>query len=76
MVGNVPFSTLVDAFGPDSLGIIIVKDVRPEFNKLRHRMLSYSSYLGNLPEFRLRKEFHHKSLESCRNVLTIHPRET
>ena len=51
--GNVEFSTLEEAFGPDSLGIIIVKDVPPEFAQLRHRLLSYSSYLGNLPEFRL-----------------------
>jgi len=53
--GNVSFPTLEEAFGPDSLGIIIVKDVPPEFRQLRHRLLSYSSYLGNLPEFRLSK---------------------
>ncbi len=55
MSGNVSFSTLVEAFGPDSLGIIIVKDVPDEFVQLRHRLLSYSSYLGNLPQFRLGK---------------------
>jgi hypothetical protein len=49
--GNVPFSTLEAAFGPDSLGIIIVKDVPSDFVELRHRLLSYSSYLGNLPGF-------------------------
>ncbi|CZT04067.1 hypothetical protein WAI453_011109 [Rhynchosporium graminicola] len=53
--GNVSFQTLVDAFGPDSLGIIIVKDVPEEFAQLRHRLLTYSSYLGNLPQFRLDK---------------------
>jgi hypothetical protein len=53
ILGNVSFSTLEEAFGPDSLGIIIVKDVPPEFKQLRHRLLSYSSYLGNLPGFRL-----------------------
>lgn len=53
--GNVSFSTLVEAFGPDSLGIIVVKDVPEEFVELRHRLLSYSSYLGNLPQFRLGK---------------------
>ena len=47
--GNVSFSTLEDAFGPDSLGILIVRDVPSEFVELRHRLLSYSSYLGNLP---------------------------
>lgn len=51
--GSVSFSTLEAAFGPESLGIIIVKDVPSEFVQLRHRLLSYSSYLGNLPEFRL-----------------------
>ncbi|KAJ5037222.1 uncharacterized protein L3040_007399 [Drepanopeziza brunnea f. sp. 'multigermtubi'] len=54
-IGNVPFSTLVEAFGPESLGIIIVKDVPEDFLALRHRLLSYSSYLGNLPQFRLDK---------------------
>lgn len=52
-IGSVSFSTLQDAFGPESLGIIIVKDVAPEFVHLRHRLLSYSSYLGNLPQFQL-----------------------
>jgi hypothetical protein len=51
--GNVSFSALEEAFGPESLGIIIVKDVHEEFVALRHRLLSYSSYLGNLPQFRL-----------------------
>ena len=51
--GNVSFSTLEEAFGRDSLGIIIVKDVPSDFVELRHRLLSYSSYLGNLPSFRL-----------------------
>ncbi|KAF4632482.1 hypothetical protein G7Y89_g5642 [Cudoniella acicularis] len=53
--GNVSFSTLEEAFGPESLGIIIVKDIPEAFVQLRHRLLSYSSYLGNLPEFRLKK---------------------
>jgi len=51
--GNVSFATLEEAFGPSSLGIIIVKDVPSEFVELRHRLLSYSSYLGNLPSFHL-----------------------
>ena len=53
MIGNVSFATLEEAFGPDSLGIILVKDVPSEFVELRHRLLSYSSYLGNLPTARL-----------------------
>jgi hypothetical protein len=52
-LGNVSFSTLEEAFGPESLGIIVVKDVPSEFGQLRHRLLSYSSYLGNLPEWKL-----------------------
>lgn len=53
LLGNVSFQTLENAFGPESLGIIIVKDVPSEFVELRHRLLSYSSYLGNLPADRL-----------------------
>ncbi|KAH6900644.1 hypothetical protein B0T10DRAFT_33368 [Thelonectria olida] len=53
--GNIPFETLQKAFGPDSLGILIVKDVPQEFPKLRHQALSYSSYLGNLPKEELDK---------------------
>ncbi|KAI8296579.1 hypothetical protein K4K59_004008 [Colletotrichum sp. SAR11_240] len=48
--GNIPFETLQKAFGPDSLGILVVKDVPTEFAHLRHQTLSYASYLGNLPE--------------------------
>lgn len=44
-----PFSTLQEAFGPESLGILVVKDVPPQFADLRRRALSYASYLGNLP---------------------------
>ncbi|KAI5467606.1 hypothetical protein BGZ63DRAFT_346939 [Mariannaea sp. PMI_226] len=53
--GNIPFETLQQAFGPDSLGILIVKDVPQEFPKLRHQALSYASYLGNLPKDELDK---------------------
>ncbi|PHH74976.1 hypothetical protein CDD83_4469 [Cordyceps sp. RAO-2017] len=47
--GTVSFETLQQAFGPDSLGILIVKDVPIEFPQLRRLVLSYASYLGNLP---------------------------
>ncbi|KAF2839272.1 Clavaminate synthase-like protein, partial [Patellaria atrata CBS 101060] len=40
---------LVAAFGPSSLGILIVRDLSPSFPDLRHKLLSYSSYLANLP---------------------------
>ncbi|KAL2891516.1 hypothetical protein HOO65_010874 [Ceratocystis lukuohia] len=53
--GNIPFSTLQEAFGPESLGILVVKDVPAEFATLRHRALSYASYLGNLPAQELDK---------------------
>ena len=50
MTGTVSFETLEEAFGPDSLGILVVKDVPKEFPQLRHLALSYASYLGNLPK--------------------------
>ncbi|TAQ85318.1 hypothetical protein B7494_g6356 [Chlorociboria aeruginascens] len=53
--GNISFSTLEAAFGPESLGIMVVRDVPSEFIELRQRLLSYSSYLGNLPESELEK---------------------
>ncbi|KAI7213431.1 Clavaminate synthase-like protein [Hortaea werneckii] len=46
---SVSLETLEDAFGPASLGIIIVRDLPEEFLNLRKRLLSYSSYLANLP---------------------------
>ncbi|QPG95194.1 hypothetical protein C2857_007813 [Epichloe festucae Fl1] len=52
---NVSFGTLQEAFGPDSLGILVVKDVPAEFAQLRHSALSYASYLGNLPAEELEK---------------------
>lgn len=51
--GTVSFETLSAAFGPDSLGILIVKGVPDEFASLRHHLLSYSSYLGNLTKEQL-----------------------
>ncbi|KAK1247279.1 hypothetical protein MKX07_002188 [Trichoderma sp. CBMAI-0711] len=53
--GDVSFETLQQAFGPDSLGILVVKDVPQEFVQLRHLALSYGSYLGNLPKEELDK---------------------
>ncbi|KAF2458260.1 hypothetical protein BDY21DRAFT_342007 [Lineolata rhizophorae] len=53
--GTVPLSALEDAFGPTSLGIIVVKDLPSKFANLRHRLLSYSSYLANLPQGELAK---------------------
>ena len=42
-------STLEAAFGPSSLGIVIVTDLPPEFNTLRERLLTLASYLAQLP---------------------------
>lgn len=43
------------AFGPDSLGIIIVKDLPQEFVTLRYKVLSSASRLAHLPEDVLQK---------------------
>ena len=48
--GSVSLEKLEEAFGPYSLGIIIVRDLRSDFVELRKSLLSYSSYLANLPE--------------------------
>ncbi|KAI1334106.1 hypothetical protein F5Y15DRAFT_409876 [Xylariaceae sp. FL0016] len=48
--GNISFEILQEAFGPESLGILIVKDVPADFTALRHKLLSYASYMGNLSE--------------------------
>ncbi|KAF1914160.1 hypothetical protein BDU57DRAFT_477960 [Ampelomyces quisqualis] len=52
---NVDFSLLEEAFGPASLGIIVVKDLPTKFHELRHRLLSYSSALGHLSPAELEK---------------------
>lgn len=59
--GNVPLSTLEAAFGPDSLGIIIVRDLPANFAALRAKLLSMSSYLANLPQPELEKLEHPES---------------
>lgn len=51
--GGVSLETLEEAFGPDSLGIILVRDLPTDFVSLRRRLLSLSSYLANLPESEL-----------------------
>ena len=48
--GSVSLETLERAFGPASLGIIIVRDLPKAFVDLRQKLLSYSSYLANLPD--------------------------
>ncbi|KAL6245881.1 hypothetical protein RBB50_007034 [Rhinocladiella similis] len=46
---TIPSSTLTSAFGPDSLGILVVKDLPSSFTHLRSRVLSNSSRLAHLP---------------------------
>ncbi|KAJ5308764.1 hypothetical protein PENANT_c013G07014 [Penicillium antarcticum] len=51
--GTVSFDTLTEAFGPASLGIIVVKDLPSTFAELRKTVLSNASYLAALPESEL-----------------------
>lgn len=50
---NVPFSTLLQAFGPDSLGILVVSGLPATFPNLRSRVLANSSRLAALPNEKL-----------------------
>lgn len=52
-LASVSFESLETAFGPSSLGIMIVKDLPARFLELRHKLLSYASYLPNLPSAEL-----------------------
>ena len=47
--GGVPDASLEEAFGPASLGIIFVKGLPSEYAALRSSLLSYASYLADLP---------------------------
>ncbi|CAL8583436.1 hypothetical protein XPA_009060 [Xanthoria parietina] len=46
---SVSFDKLDEAFGPSSLGILIVQGLPSQYSELRCRLLSYASYLANLP---------------------------
>jgi len=50
LAGNIQFASLEEAFGPNSLGILLVKDLPESYPELRRNLLSYSSYLANLPK--------------------------
>lgn len=52
---TVDLSTLEQAFGPNSLGIILVRDLPSHYPALRKKLLSYSSFLANLPASELSK---------------------
>lgn len=54
--GTVSLETLEQAFGPASLGVILVSGLPEEFAGLRTSLLSYASYLANLPDEELGKE--------------------
>ncbi|KAI5961896.1 uncharacterized protein KGF55_003867 [Candida pseudojiufengensis] len=47
-------ATLSQAFGPNSLGIILVKGLPDHFQSLREKVLKSASILSNLPEEQLR----------------------
>ncbi|KAG0642196.1 hypothetical protein HOY80DRAFT_951857 [Tuber brumale] len=51
--GNVDLERLEDAFGPESLGIIVVSGLPEKFIGLRRRLLSFASHLGNLSQVEL-----------------------
>lgn len=55
--GSVSLETLEKAFGPASLGIILVRDLPERFAELRREVLSLSSYLANLGEGELGEFF-------------------
>ncbi|KAI0126401.1 hypothetical protein BJ170DRAFT_670775 [Xylariales sp. AK1849] len=63
--GDVSFETLQEAFGPESLGILVVKDVPQEFARLRHQLLSYASYMGNLDK----ADFDHFTNETAKYLV-------
>ena len=52
-INNIAFPTLLQAFGPDSLGILIVSDLPSTFTTLRTQVLSNSSHLAALPRQKL-----------------------
>ncbi|KAJ5712923.1 uncharacterized protein N7483_010104 [Penicillium malachiteum] len=63
--GTVSFNTLTAAFGPSSLGIIVVKDLPPHFAELRAQVLSNASYLAALSDKEL------ESLESPKSKYLV-----
>ncbi|KAM3416935.1 hypothetical protein BST61_g8522 [Cercospora zeina] len=53
--GSVSLETLEKALGPESLGIIVVRDLPRDFVGLRRKVLSYASYLAALDADELAK---------------------
>lgn len=54
-LASISFNTLEEAFGPESLGILIVKGLPSEYVRLREKVLSSGSYLAGLAEGELGK---------------------
>ncbi|KAK6453917.1 uncharacterized protein RJT20DRAFT_131378 [Scheffersomyces xylosifermentans] len=52
---GIDHKTLSEAFGPDSLGIIVIKDLPQKFHELRLRVLKAISILATLPAEELEK---------------------
>ena len=55
---SISFKTLEEAFGESSLGILIVSGLPAKYKELRHKLLSYASYLAELPPEILGKTYH------------------
>lgn len=55
LVNGVDHQTLKQAFGPESLGIIIVKGLPDKYHELRTKVLKSASLLSNLPKNELTK---------------------
>lgn len=54
-LASISFDTLEEAFGPESLGVLIVNGLPGEYVQLRREVLSSGSYLAALPEEELGK---------------------
>ncbi|CCX08919.1 hypothetical protein FPQ18DRAFT_314390 [Pyronema domesticum] len=53
--GDVSSESLLSAFGPNSLGIIVVNHLPARFSELRTRLLSYASHIASLSPAELAK---------------------
>lgn len=71
--GTVAFETLLEAFGPSSLGILVVTGLPPTFANLRSTVLANSSRLAALPNPKLE----HLTKESAKYLVGwSHGKET
>ena len=63
MLAPIPYETLEEAFGPSSLGLLIVSDLPASYVELRLKLLSYASYLANLPQSELGTDSSHHNVD-------------